>query len=85
MSPGLIETTSQDVGNYGSIQTKHTSEVENHAFVLQQKGRFVYEKRLIPTLPSERHVIVEIRATGLCGSDVSRPANLFLLYTNYLL
>lgn len=70
MSPGLIDTTHQELCNYSSTQTKDVPEIENHAFVLQQKGQFVYQKYPIPTLPSEKHVIVEIKATGLCGSDV---------------
>lgn len=42
----------------------------NHAFVLRQKGEFFYENRPVPELPSENHVIVIVKATGLCGSDV---------------
>lgn len=71
MSPALIDATYENSVERSSIQTKTISTGENRAFVLQQKGRFTYEKRPIPTLPSDRHVIVEIKATGLCGSDVS--------------
>ncbi|KAL4757758.1 NAD(P)-dependent alcohol dehydrogenase, partial [Aspergillus foveolatus] len=42
----------------------------NEAFVLYPGGSFGYEKRDIPTLQSERDVIVRVVATGLCGSDV---------------
>lgn len=42
----------------------------NQAFVLLAKNQFAYETRPIPELPSEKHVIVAIKATGLCGSDV---------------
>lgn len=70
MSPGLIDTAHQYSVAHSSVQSKMKSQAENHAFVLQEKGRFVYETRPVPTLPSEQHVIVEIKATGLCGSDV---------------
>ncbi|GFG07273.1 probable D-xylulose reductase A [Aspergillus udagawae] len=42
----------------------------NQAFVLHPGGSFHYEQRAIPTLRSERDVLVRIIATGLCGSDV---------------
>jgi hypothetical protein len=46
----------------------------NLAFVLQEKRRFYFEKRPMPTLASENHVIVAVCATGLCGSDVRTSA-----------
>ncbi|GAM37715.1 hypothetical protein TCE0_026f07855 [Talaromyces pinophilus] len=42
----------------------------NQAFVLHPGGSFHYEERDIPTLHSERDVLVQVIATGLCGSDV---------------
>jgi hypothetical protein len=45
----------------------------NQAFVLHPGGSFHYEQRAIPTLRSERDVLVRIIATGLCGSDVGGP------------
>ncbi|KAL3445542.1 chaperonin 10-like protein [Aspergillus insuetus] len=46
------------------------SESSNQAFVLYPGGRFGFEDREIPTLQSERDVLVRVIATGLCGSDV---------------
>ena len=43
----------------------------NQAFVLHPGGSFVFEERTVPTLQSDRDVIVRVAATGLCGSDVS--------------
>lgn len=42
-------------------------------------GSFYYENRGVPTLQSDRDVIVRVVATGLCGSDVS--LSLLFLYT----
>ncbi|KAF7121773.1 hypothetical protein CNMCM5793_009326 [Aspergillus hiratsukae] len=42
----------------------------NQAFVLHPGGSFDYEQRAVPTLGSDRDVLVRIIATGLCGSDV---------------
>ncbi|KAE8154080.1 chaperonin 10-like protein [Aspergillus avenaceus] len=42
----------------------------NKASVLSPERTFSYEERAIPTLQSERDVIVRVVATGLCGSDV---------------
>ena len=46
----------------------------NPSSVLQTGGSsFYYETREIPTLQSDRDVIVRVVATGLCGSDVRIP------------
>ncbi|PYH88514.1 putative sorbitol/xylitol dehydrogenase [Aspergillus ellipticus CBS 707.79] len=50
--------------------TATDSPQENQAAVLQPGGSFYYETRDIPTLQSDRDVIVKVIATGLCGSDV---------------
>lgn len=42
-------------------------------------GSFYYENRGVPTLQSDRDVIVRVVATGLCGSDV-RLSLLFIIY-----
>lgn len=42
----------------------------NKAFVLYPGGSFDFEDRPIPSLQSDRDLIVQIAATGLCGSDV---------------
>ncbi|KAL5360725.1 chaperonin 10-like protein [Aspergillus floccosus] len=42
----------------------------NQAFVLHPGGSFTFEERSIPTLQSDRDIIVRIAATGLCGSDI---------------
>ncbi|KAL4876382.1 chaperonin 10-like protein [Aspergillus karnatakaensis] len=43
---------------------------ENQAFVLYPGGKFGYEERKKPVLQTHRDVIVQVIATGLCGSDV---------------
>ncbi|KAL3418143.1 xylitol dehydrogenase [Phlyctema vagabunda] len=48
----------------------HQVSEENEVFVLRRKGEFFYETRSTPSLPSERHVLIKILATGICGSDV---------------
>ncbi|KAH6663701.1 putative sorbitol/xylitol dehydrogenase, partial [Halenospora varia] len=42
----------------------------NETFVLHAKGQFLYADRPVPKLPSPRHVLIRVMATGLCGSDV---------------
>ncbi|KAK4867146.1 hypothetical protein LT330_007888 [Penicillium expansum] len=46
------------------------AETTNEAFVLHPGGTFAFEERSVPTLQSDRDVIVRVMATGLCGSDV---------------
>lgn len=48
-----------------------TTKLDNRVFVLREKGHFYYENRPVPTPSSDKHVVVTIEATGLCGSDVS--------------
>ncbi|RMX86193.1 hypothetical protein D0869_03255, partial [Hortaea werneckii] len=43
---------------------------ENVAFVLGTDRKFVYERRQAPVLESSRDVVVQVVATGLCGSDI---------------
>ncbi len=53
-----------------------TCDVRNtvdNSFVLDTNGKFYYDERPITPLRTSRHVRVRIVATGLCGSDVSRP------------
>jgi L-iditol 2-dehydrogenase len=45
-------------------------ELTDRAFVLRRRGEFYYENRPQPILHSRRDVLVQIVATGLCGSDV---------------
>ncbi|KAJ5506769.1 Polyketide synthase enoylreductase [Penicillium expansum] len=45
------------------------AETTNEAFVLHPGGTFAFEERSVPTLQSDRDVIVRVMATGLCGSD----------------
>ncbi|KAL0072246.1 hypothetical protein AAF712_000006 [Marasmius tenuissimus] len=42
----------------------------NPSFVLQSVENVAYEDRPIPSLSSEYDVIVEVKKTGICGSDV---------------
>lgn len=42
------------------------------AFVLSPDLTFSFERRGRPSLKGSKDVIVEVVATGLCGSDVSR-------------
>ncbi|RAK95409.1 GroES-like protein, partial [Aspergillus ibericus CBS 121593] len=41
----------------------------NRALVLHPGGTFSYTERDIPTIQSDRDVLVRVVATGLCGSD----------------
>ncbi|PLB50309.1 GroES-like protein [Aspergillus steynii IBT 23096] len=52
------------------MDTQATDQSANQAFVLHPGGSFTFEERSIPTLRSDRDILVRIAATGLCGSDV---------------
>ncbi|KAK9859159.1 hypothetical protein MYU51_016225 [Penicillium brevicompactum] len=52
------------------LADNETSKAPNEAFVLHPGGTFSYEERSKPTIQTSRDVIVQIMATGLCGSDV---------------
>ncbi|KAL7651385.1 hypothetical protein ACMYSQ_011109 [Aspergillus niger] len=41
----------------------------NRALVLHPGGTFTHSERRIPTIESDRDVLVRVVATGLCGSD----------------
>ncbi|EOD43657.1 putative xylitol dehydrogenase protein [Neofusicoccum parvum UCRNP2] len=43
---------------------------ENLSFVLEKPGSVKYEDRPVPQLKSEHDVIVNVKYTGICGSDV---------------
>jgi hypothetical protein len=48
---------------------------QNPSFVLQEPGKVSYEDRPVPELKNPDDVIVEVKYTGICGSDVrSLPA-----------
>lgn len=47
----------------------------NQTFVLKTNGEFTYEDRPMPPLKTDKHVLVAVHSTGLCGSDVSRTAH----------
>ncbi|KAI2897888.1 hypothetical protein CBS147343_5201 [Aspergillus niger] len=42
----------------------------NRALVLHPGGTFTHSERRIPTIESDRDVLVRVVATGLCGSDI---------------
>lgn len=43
----------------------------NPSFVLEKPGKVTYEDRPVPTIQEDSHdVIVEVKFTGICGSDV---------------
>ncbi|SPB49663.1 unnamed protein product [Aspergillus niger] len=42
----------------------------NRALVLHPGGTFTHSERRIPTIESNRDVLVRVVATGLCGSDI---------------
>jgi D-xylulose reductase len=44
---------------------------QNPSFVLQEPGKVQYEDRPVPEIQDTRDVIVEVKYTGICGSDVS--------------
>ena len=46
------------------------SRPQNKSFVLLEPGRVSYEDRPIPQLKDPNDVIVEVKYTGICGSDV---------------
>jgi D-xylulose reductase len=43
---------------------------QNKSFVLQEPGKVSYEDRPVPQLKDPNDVIVEVKYTGICGSDV---------------
>ncbi|KIV98949.1 chlorophyll synthesis pathway protein BchC [Verruconis gallopava] len=53
-----------------SEQHDTAQELTDRAFVLRKLGEFYYEDRPQPSLQSPRDVLVQIVATGLCGSDI---------------
>ncbi|KAH8586568.1 putative xylitol dehydrogenase [Bisporella sp. PMI_857] len=62
LSPAIIKTN-------GHGTDLHVSE-QNQVFVLRKQGEFFYETRKTPQLPSTKHVLIQVIATGICGSDV---------------
>lgn len=73
MAPVAVDTTQQQPLSVNDIAPKKLQYLPNRAFVLRETKCFVYEERPVPDLPSNKHVIVAIKATGLCGSDVCTP------------
>ncbi|KAE9062193.1 hypothetical protein PF006_g31219, partial [Phytophthora fragariae] len=43
---------------------------QNPSFVLEKVGVVRYEDRPVPTIENPHDVIVNVRYTGICGSDV---------------
>ncbi|KAI5803386.1 chaperonin 10-like protein [Peziza echinospora] len=43
---------------------------KNLSFVLKKVNEVVFEDRPIPELKSDREVLIQIKVTGICGSDV---------------
>ncbi|KAI9680941.1 MAG: hypothetical protein M1829_001021 [Trizodia sp. TS-e1964] len=43
---------------------------KNLSFVLESRGKLKFEDRPVPTLHSPHDVLIHIRVTGICGSDV---------------
>lgn len=56
--------------------TAEVAKLDNRVFVLREKGHFYYENRPVPSPSSDKHVVVTVEATGLCGSDVSHFSTL---------
>lgn len=50
----------------------------NRALVLHPGGTFTHSERRIPTIESDRDVLVRVVATGLCGSDVRDNSSLLI-------
>ena len=69
MPTAIIEDASNGtlLSSHSKLPKEHPS---NEAFVLLAKDQFIHERRPIPALPSDKHVLIAIKATGLCGSDV---------------
>lgn len=51
--------------------------------MLKKVGEFAYETRKTPELPTSKHVLVKIVATGICGSDVCIPLSFSLSLLNF--
>ncbi|GME23341.1 hypothetical protein K432DRAFT_413249 [Neofusicoccum parvum] len=54
----------------GEAHAVEHDEQSNLSFVLEKPGSVKYEDRPVPQLKSEHDVIVNVKYTGICGSDV---------------
>ncbi|KAL3477567.1 chaperonin 10-like protein [Aspergillus californicus] len=53
-----------------AVTKTNQTQATDQAFVLHPGGKFTFEERPTPVVQSDRDVIVQVIATGLCGSDV---------------
>ena len=44
--------------------------MQNLSFVLQEPGKVEFEDRPVPTIEDANQVIINVRWTGICGSDI---------------
>lgn len=49
---------------------QHTDRPQNHSFVLEKANHVKFEDRPIPKLESADDCLIEVKYTGICGSDV---------------
>src|SRR5215472_2081897 len=50
--------------------TEKVNEVQNPSFVLQEPNKVNFEDRPVPEVKDPHDVIVQVKYTGICGSDV---------------
>lgn len=49
--------------------------IQNPSFVLESVQKVKFEDRPIPKLQDPHDVLVRVKFTGICGSDVSSPTS----------
>ena len=50
--------------------TDSACQMQNPSFVLEKAGAVRFEDRAVPELKGDHDVLVNIKQTGICGSDV---------------
>ncbi|KAJ9646463.1 hypothetical protein H2199_002512 [Coniosporium tulheliwenetii] len=62
----------EEVGydDWGWSSSGRSGQQENPSFVLEKAGQVKFEDRPVPEIKSPHDVIVEVKYTGICGSDV---------------
>ncbi|KAK4555954.1 hypothetical protein LTR86_007174 [Recurvomyces mirabilis] len=56
--------------SYATVSDVNSAQQQNLSFVLEKQGKVKFEDRPIPKLTSPYDVLVNVRWTGICGSDV---------------
>lgn len=55
--------------------------LQNPSFILEKPLSLKYEDRPVPKLQTDRDVIVDVKWTGICGSDVSSQKIISLFFS----